>query len=91
VAASESELLASDAILNYKTVASFGSDEIILDKYKSLIDAVAHDHVKKSYVHGVAFGFSQFVVNFYLAGLYYSAATLMKNNPYPEIEPNKIF
>jgi ABC-type transport system involved in Fe-S cluster assembly fused permease/ATPase subunit len=32
----ESELLASDVIANFRTVASFGSDKIIIEKYKKL-------------------------------------------------------
>jgi ATP-binding cassette subfamily B (MDR/TAP) protein 1 len=32
----ESELLASDVIANFRTVASFGSDKIIIDKYRQL-------------------------------------------------------
>ena len=32
----EADLLASDVIANFKTVQSFGSDHIILEKYKNL-------------------------------------------------------
>jgi hypothetical protein len=55
---STSELLVSDSIMNYKTVASFGSDELILAQYKQNLDSIAKDAQKKAYVHGIAFGFS---------------------------------
>ena len=35
----EGELLANDAIANFRTVATFGSDKIIVDKYKALNEA----------------------------------------------------
>jgi ABC-type transport system involved in Fe-S cluster assembly fused permease/ATPase subunit len=44
---SESDLIADDAIMNYKTIASFGSDEIIVEEYSKLLDAGAKSHANK--------------------------------------------
>ena len=37
--AKAADILVSDSIANYKTVASFGNDQIILDKFEELLQA----------------------------------------------------
>ena len=57
----EANLLAGDAILNYRTVASFGHDDKIIRKYDDMIDAPVRASIKKAQMIGISFGFSQFV------------------------------
>ena len=52
--------LLSDAILNNLTVASFGYEYLIVDKYKELLTGPMNDATKKAHIGGFVFGFSQF-------------------------------
>lgn len=57
----EANLLAGDSILNYRTVASFGHDYIIVNEYDKLIEGPMKLSIKKAECIGFWFGFSQFV------------------------------
>jgi len=57
----DANLLAGDAILNYRTVASFGHDYLIVQLYDEYISAPFQSAVKKAHCIGFWFGFSQFV------------------------------
>lgn len=61
VASKEANLLAGDSILNYRTVASFGNEELILKDYDKFLDGPMRVCAKKSHLIGFVFGFSQFV------------------------------
>jgi ABC-type transport system involved in Fe-S cluster assembly fused permease/ATPase subunit len=54
----DADLLAGDAITNYRTVASFGHDELILDQYDKYIDIPTRKNIRKSYIMGFLFGSS---------------------------------
>lgn len=54
----ESDLLAGDAIINYRTVASFANDEAIVRKYESLLQEQLLDVHVNNFKAGIAFGFS---------------------------------
>lgn len=59
--------------MNYKTVASFASDEIILKQYEQYIEGPTKKNIRQAHFMGVSFGFSQFIQNvvfgiLYLAG-----------------------
>jgi len=54
----EANLLCGDAIVNYKTIQSFGHEELIVGKYKELMLPV-YTVAKKAHVKtGFAFGLS---------------------------------
>ena len=56
----DANILVSDSILNYLTVASFGNDELIVNKF---IKYLWGNHIKsylKSQVIGIAVGFADF-------------------------------
>ena len=57
----EADMLAGDSIVNYRTVASFGNEEMILDDYKKFLDGPLQRVASKSHQIGIIFGFSQFV------------------------------
>jgi hypothetical protein len=56
----ESNALLSDVILNYRTIISFGQENIdtIMDKYESLLEGPANLRVRNAHIAGFAFGYS---------------------------------
>lgn len=61
VAYKESQLLASDSIINFRTVHSLNADKIITKTYDDYIDGPSTRAVKLSHLVGFWFGLSQFV------------------------------
>ena len=66
--------LVSDAILNNLTVASFGYEYLLVDKYKIFLTSPMNDAVKKAHIGGIAYGFSQFAMFAVYSFLFYIAA-----------------
>ena len=58
VAYKDANLMAGDAINNYRTVASFGYDNLIVDKYDSLVSLPLKGALRKAHCIGFWFGFS---------------------------------
>jgi len=56
--AQEANMLAGDAILNYRTVASFAQEEKIIKKYEELLEKQISQSMKEHHKAGVAYGFS---------------------------------
>ena len=54
----EGELLASDAINNYRTVASFGHEDRIVSDYNEMLQGPVKKSIKKLHLVGVIFAFS---------------------------------
>jgi ABC-type multidrug transport system fused ATPase/permease subunit len=80
-ATDESQILANDCILNFRTVSSFGSDEILMKEYEEhlRISKITHDtECKKA---GFAYGGSQFNTNLTFAGLQLWGGWLAYNDP----------
>ncbi len=50
--------MAGDAILNYRTVASFAHEEQILKDYEKLLTGPYPVIVRKAHIMGFVFGFS---------------------------------
>ena len=57
----EANSLVSDAILNNLTVASFGHEYLLVEKYKEKMASNLKDSIKKAHIGGIIFGFSQFI------------------------------
>ena len=57
-AAKSANVLAGDAILNYRTVASFGNDEQIIADYDRMLEGPYKIAVSKCHVIGIIFGFT---------------------------------
>jgi len=74
----ESNSLVSDCILNNITVASFGHEYLIVDKYKELLEIPMQDSIKKSHLQGITFGFSQFAMFAVYSLLFYVAAKFIE-------------
>lgn len=57
-ASKDANLLAGDAIINYRTVASFGYEDQLVKDYSRLLDGPRIIGQRKSHVIGIIFGFS---------------------------------
>ena len=74
----DANLLAGDSILNYRTVASFGHDNLLVKEYDVLTEGPVKTSVKKAQCIGFWFGFSQFVQNAVFSLLYWAGAMFQK-------------
>ena len=70
--------LVSDVVLNNLTVASFGYEYLIVDKYKELLTVPMNDATKKAHIGGLAYGFSQFAMFAVYSFLFYIAAIFVE-------------
>lgn len=70
----DANLLVGDTITNYRTVASFANNGLILDRYQDYLLVPYQKGLKSSHQIGVTFGFSQFVQFATFAVLFYSAS-----------------
>ena len=57
----DANLLAGDAILNFRTVAGLAADKSIVKTYDNYIELPVRAAIKKAHCIGIWFGFSQFV------------------------------
>lgn len=87
----DANLLAGDAINNYRTVASFGHDNLIVDEYTRYIDFPTRSAIKKAHCIGFWFGFSQFVQNAVFALLYWAGAQFVYHYADAGEDGEKIF
>lgn len=71
--------MAGDSILNYRTVASFGHDYLIINEFDKMIEGPIRTSIKRAQCIGFWFGFSQFVQNVVFALLYWAGAMFQKD------------
>ena len=64
------EVLVSDCVANYKTVASFGNDHVVLKEYKEHLERKTQSEIRAGRIFGLSWGVSQFVINFVFGLLY---------------------
>lgn len=57
----DANLLAGDAIMNYRTVASFAHDNIIIKEYDAYLDPPTQKAIKRGHIIGLSFGLAQFI------------------------------
>ena len=74
----EANLLCVDAIMNFRTVQSFGYEDQIVKKYKELLYPAWKASRGTNIQTGIAFGFSQFTMFGIMAGLFYFASLIME-------------
>jgi ATP-binding cassette subfamily B (MDR/TAP) protein 1 len=92
----EANLLCGDAITNYKTVQSFGNEELVVKKYKELMMPVFALTKKAHLKTGFAFGLSQFSQYLVFAAMFYCGGLIIKNSideetGLPTISPEDVF
>jgi ABC transporter transmembrane region len=51
-------LLVGDAINNYRTVASFAQEELLVKDFKKLLDEPSKALTRKAHLMGLGYGFS---------------------------------
>ena len=54
----EANLMAGDAILNHKTVASFANEKILVAHFKDLLERPKKKAIRRAHLVGVVYGFS---------------------------------
>ncbi len=77
----EANLLISDSLINYKTVQSFGRNEVIIKKLDEHVTKPLNVTIAYSHKIAIAFGLSQFMRNCVSAILYLAAAEILFANP----------
>ena len=82
--AKQAELLVADVISNYKTVASFGHDHIIINEFEGLLEHKMALDVKNGKIFGLSWGISQAVTNGVFGALYLASGELYY--AYPDYE-----
>lgn len=70
-------LLSGDAIMNYRTVASFAQEKQIINDYKHLLLGPRKQAIIQANKIGGAYGFSQFVLYVTISCMYYAGAQFM--------------
>ena len=76
----QANLLIGDSINNFKTVQSFGNEELIVEKYRSYILPIYKAGRIKHIKSGIAFGFSQFVVFMVFALLFFAGGWVIEES-----------
>lgn len=70
------DLLLADAITHYRSILSFGSEDLIVKEYMDNCSKTYASNKTKSHMHGLAYGFSQaiiiviFGVLFFIGGIF---------------------
>jgi len=75
------DLLASDAIMNYRTVIGFGLEPSISKEYSALIEAPFRMSKKSAHISGIVYGYSQFITNVCFAVLFFFGTVFMLDVP----------
>ena len=88
----QAQLLASDAIQNYKTVSSFANENIITDEFGTKIAAIEKKDSDQSHCFAFSFGASNGLTNIIFGVLYYIGSLLRYHYPDNEtLSEDKIF
>lgn len=76
--------LLSDLIINYKTVASFGEQnvELIFDKFSDLMEKPMNTNIKNAHLAGLAHGYSQCSRMLFMVIIFVSGNIMMRDYGY---------
>lgn len=86
----QSQILATDSIAYYKTVASFGNDQVLLGEFNDINMRKARTEDKAALVYGFSLGLSVAIQNGVFAVLYFAYAELFYAYPdYKYTRPDK--
>jgi len=77
----KSNALLSDVITNYRTVISFGQDNVdsIMDKYEHLLTGPAALRVRNAHIAGFAFGYSMCIRVIYIGVVFFIGSKLVRS------------
>jgi hypothetical protein len=73
----EAQVMISDAIINFKTVASIANHSLIVEKYDEINLRRTRIEIKEVGCEGILFGFSEFMKNFSFGMIYLAQAVLV--------------
>ena len=74
----EANLIISDSISNYKTVASFGHEALIVETLQNKLQGPMKSGNKRAHYAGIVFGWATFIQNIVFAALFYLGAVFIK-------------
>ena len=74
----EADLLCSDAIVNYKTVQSLGHEEVLVQKFKELLDPVNEKAIWHNFKTGASLGLGQFITYCSMATMFFMASAFIE-------------
>ena len=77
----DANILISDSVTHYLTVASFGYQDRIVEKFTQKLEMPLKKGIVKAHVGGILFGFSQFITFVTYCILFWSAAAMMRTWP----------
>lgn len=83
------ELLANDAINNYRTVAGFSLQRGIVDEYLELSKPEFNTAMKMSHVAGLVYGYSKFIENASIGIILYFGTIILLNDD--SLDGEKVF
>ena len=78
----DSSNLITEAMVNIRTVTSFGYDAFVINQYEKKLEEPQMLGIKKGLVSGVLFGFSQFIL-FLIFGLLFFLGSVVVRDSYP--------
>merc|ERR1712127_771753 len=83
------ELLANDAINNYRTVAGFSLQRGIVEHYCDLLKPEYNTAIRNSHLAGLVYGYSKFVENMSIGLILYFGTLIMKRDE--SLDGEKVF
>lgn len=75
----EANSIASDAIVNHKTVSSFANESAIVERYRFKLKPIVKKSKLKAHLAGFFYGLSQFVQYAVYALMFWAGAEFIKN------------
>lgn len=85
----EANLLVGDSIINFKTVQSFGYEDLIVERYKQFLAPVYKMAIKGNIKMGFAYGFSQFMTFASISAMFWGGGFFMKQ--YENLQAGDVF
>lgn len=82
----DAQTLCGDAVANFRTVQSFGHENLVVDLYKDFLSDERNKLVKNTAVNAVVIGFAQFTSFMVMGGLFFSGGLMVhltKDDPDP--------
>jgi len=81
----KAELLVADVVSNYKSVASFGHDHLIVEEFEELMQGKMALDVKNGKIFGLSWGASQAATNLAFGSLYLASGELYYAYPTEDV------
>lgn len=80
----DAQILCGDAVANFRTIQSFGNEDLVVDLYKEFLSDEQARLVKNNFVNAMISGGSQFVSFIVIGGLFFSGGLMVHLTRYDE-------